>query len=503
MTTMRTRIPDPNAPLSQERYMKSPEYNQLRGVSAIAAAARAAIIVSAEKRKLIWFFQALSIADCGLRKVADELITRFADRISEDSVQIAIHGDHTRGCYGFRFGALSVEEFIIDLCINPLLSFQLPGDAGNESAERNLARSNYRGVSEREFKTAELQYFKDVVGALAQYKSGYERQAKEKFVHTTISRKVFETLDYALSTRSMVLLDGLEGRGKTEAVKAWCELHLGEARFVSLKGINNKTTAFREIAKALGIAYGYGYKSTDLQGRIEDVLQRSKLMLVLDEAHFIFNQRQRIYTRPELVDWIDTSIANRRLPIALVSTPQFMICMTRAASQVDWNYRQFRRRVRRYVKLPERNTPRDIEAVIRSVLPGAPNSAVTQVKSYVHLTKRDLSAVGDVVDEIKALQGRDVLEKVTYEQVTAVIDEHLVPSEKNFIEAITEAEKKVSPRGRKLARPAAPEIIMEGAEDLPSEPETERSPENDTGHSRIGNNRSAGAPRLEQNLITG
>ena len=47
-----------------------------------------------------------------------------------------------------------------------------------------------------------------------------------------------------------------EGRGKTEAVKAWCELHRGEARFVSLKGTTTKTTAFREIAKALGIARG-------------------------------------------------------------------------------------------------------------------------------------------------------------------------------------------------------------------------------------------------------
>src|SRR6185437_8930958 len=218
-----------------------------------------------------------------------------------------------------------------------------------------MAKDRYSELNDYSFRPAQLPYFKNILSALVEFQQREQKVIKEKFVLTAIARQVWETLDYARATRSMVLLDGLEGRGKTEAVKAWCALHLGEARFVTLKGINNKTTAFREIGKALGIV-GAGYKSTELQARIEDVLQRSKLMLVIDEAHFIFNQGNRVYTRPELVDWIDTAIANRKIPVALVSTPQFMICMTRAASQVDWNFRQFRRRVRRYVKLPAKNT---------------------------------------------------------------------------------------------------------------------------------------------------
>ena len=132
------------------------------------------------------------------------------------------------------------------------------------------------------------------------------------------------------------------------------KFHLGTARFVSLpKGITNKTTAFREIAKALGIASTYARTAQrNMQARIEDVLKRSRLMLVVDEAHFVFNQSRRMYSRPELVDWIDTAICNSGVPIALVTTPQFIVCMTRAADQVEWNYRQFRRRVKRWTKLP-------------------------------------------------------------------------------------------------------------------------------------------------------
>ena len=134
---------------------------------------------------------------------------------------------------------------------------------------------------------------------------------RESFQLTAIGKKVWETLDYALASRGMVVLDGLEGRGKTEAVKAWCELHLGSARFVSLKGIANKTTAFREIAKALGIASSYTRTATEMQARIEDVLKRSKILIVIDEAHFLFNQSRRMYSRPELIDWIDTAICNQ------------------------------------------------------------------------------------------------------------------------------------------------------------------------------------------------
>jgi hypothetical protein len=531
--------------------MSSREFTELRGISGVATAARAAIIPNMEKRKLIWWLQGRSLAEGGLRKVTEDLLAMFPERIGTPSMHktgmrrgqnitakemsvaeqalggrggemdeelrpepadalfaycedLARDGDQSReGFRDIRTGAFSIEEFIIDICINPLVQIRTASEGGRvDSAESDLVKNRYRDLSPGDFKAAELPYFKDIIGALIEYKRRHEKGVKEGFVLTAIGRKIWETLDFALATGNMVLLDGLEGRGKTEAIKAWCELHLGEARFVSLKGITSKTTAFREIAKALGIASSYSRTAPEMQARIEDVLQRSKLMLVVDESHFAFSQSQRIYSRPELIDWIDTAIANRKVPIALVSTPQFMVCMTRAASQVDWNFRQFRRRVRRYVKLPAKNTPRDIEAVIRRVLPGAPNSAVKQVLSYVHLTRRDLSAVGDVVDEIKAMQGRNELAKVTYEEVIQVIDEHLVPSEKNFIEAITEAESKASPGRTKRGRPVAATSAESDGEEFGSEPASEGLSANENERGLRGNVHSAAPLRFDDTLTT-
>ena len=93
-----------------------------------------------------------------------------------------------------------------------------------------------------------------MIGALYEFQRRYPGTGARWLVLTEIGRKVWETLDFANTARRMVLVDGLEGRGKTEAARAWCRLHMGEARFVSLKGITGKTNVFRAISKALGIS---------------------------------------------------------------------------------------------------------------------------------------------------------------------------------------------------------------------------------------------------------
>jgi hypothetical protein len=54
---MSTRRADPNAPLSQERFMCSSELAELRGISGRAVAKRCALLVSPVKRQLLWFIQ--------------------------------------------------------------------------------------------------------------------------------------------------------------------------------------------------------------------------------------------------------------------------------------------------------------------------------------------------------------------------------------------------------------------------------------------------------------
>jgi hypothetical protein len=78
---MSTRRVDPNAPLSQEKYMSSPDFAGLQGISGTAVAKRCALLVSPIKRQLLWFIQGMSLAEGGLKKFARELLKMFPERI--------------------------------------------------------------------------------------------------------------------------------------------------------------------------------------------------------------------------------------------------------------------------------------------------------------------------------------------------------------------------------------------------------------------------------------
>jgi hypothetical protein len=481
---MSTRRADPNAPLSQEKYMSSPEFAGLQGISGTAVAKRCALLLSPAKRQLLWFIQVLSLTEGGLKKLATELVNMFPERIdprsfgykyfdneSAPSAEALMQKCHDvalsrRKRKSWSHEPFSIEEFLIDLCINPRLKIALKGEEVESSEfDVDLARDEFPELEPHEFHTANLEYFKEVIAALVDYKRHYEERVKAEFCLTAIGQQVWKQLDAALKSKTMIVIDGLEGRGKTEAVRAWCNCHLGMARFVNLDGTSTKTTQFRELARALGVGHGYSSKVSEMQAKVKEVLRVSQLMPVIDEAHFFFNQGPRMYTRPEMLDWIDTALCNPPLPLALITTPQFLICMERAAGQVEWNYRQFRRRCKRYVRLAPKNTPTDIEAVARKLLPGADKATIKQIMAYEALSKWDLSAVGDVVREAKLLAEEDKASKVNFEHVHRAIYEVLIVSDVPW----AEMEKRLQHQrlGRKVSRQAP--ALEPGASPEPAE----------------------------------
>jgi len=505
--------------------MSSPEYAELRGISGTAVAAKAATLTSQAKRDFIWTLQGLSLAEGGLKKVARDLLAMFPERIGTDTMhelgikpgklyspeqsstikrELAKHfylplidPDEPRDTpeaekptraetflAQCRKLALAdddgeadpwqpcLERVIVDLCVNPRTRIPLPGDAAElADIEHDLANEKFPEKDYNDHPSPYVpnfphaHYFRDVVGALLDYIEKCKALASDSFCQTAISREVWRALDFGIKARRMVLLNGLEGRGKTEAAKAWCQINSGRARFVTLKGVTSKTTAFRAIAKALGVTSGYGRTATELQQRIEGVLESSKLMLALDEAHFAFNQSLRVYSRPELIDWIDTALCNHRVPVALVTTPQFLQCIERAISQVGWNYRQFRRRVARWVDLPHDNTGADIETVARRLFPKADKNAIDFILGYVDLSKRDLSALGDVADELRAIICPDepntvdlAASAISFKQVKQVCDE-LIKSDAAFARGLQDAAK-LNRLGRSRRRPVMPALEL-------------------------------------------
>src|SRR6266481_1843947 len=130
-----TRHAAEGAPISFERYMSSPEYAELRGIPGTAVAAKAQLYTDTRTRSLLFFLQALSIKEGGLRFVARALLERLPS-----------------------FSEEALTEFLVELCINPKVEFS------NETASG----------------------FDRVIDALRDFQDRYEAKVRADFVLTTI-----------------------------------------------------------------------------------------------------------------------------------------------------------------------------------------------------------------------------------------------------------------------------------------------------------------------------
>ena len=92
---------------------------------------------------------------------------------------------------------------------------------------------------------------------------------------------------------------------------------------------------------------------------------------------------------------------------------------------------------------------------------------ISKITGYALLSKRDLSAVGDVASEVRAMLGTDDLSKATLDHVHSAIYDFLLPSDKTFLEGMAAARqtcRKSFPKtARALPEEPAPEIAPEDA----------------------------------------
>src|SRR5713101_2557979 len=68
-----------------------------------------------------------------------------------------------------------------------------------------------------------------------------------------------------------------------------------------------KTGFFRKLATAIGLAASKR-KGSDMQVKVEEFFRKTRLMLVIDEAHYLFPRLQQRESSPALVDWVNTAL---------------------------------------------------------------------------------------------------------------------------------------------------------------------------------------------------
>jgi AAA domain len=356
---------DSSERIAQERFMSSPEYVSRRGILANAVAAKAQLYRSAAHRSLLFFLQGLSMQDGGLKAVAEDLFDMFPNRVLArietgdfDGI-FQLHAEQVRELAGCALDLYQMEKpaqrramqlrwcagFLERLCIDPAIDIE-------EIASKKMS--------------PDAPYLRDPIGSLIEYR---KRRNAELLVRTAVTSNgsdIHKWLDRALATRRMTVIEGLSGSGKTNAVELWCRLHLGDARFVTLSGITHRTGLFQKIGAALGLAICQ-HASSKLQAKVEAHLATTKLMLVIDEAHYLWPAHKRNQSAPELIDWIDT-VVNMGVPVALICTDQFTKLKSQVEKQTGWTSDQFIHRTGWKETIETRPAKEDLRRVTDSLL---------------------------------------------------------------------------------------------------------------------------------------
>jgi hypothetical protein len=389
-----TRHASPGGPLRQERFASSYE----QGLLANQVAKRCALLASPADRALVWFCQWLSWQPGGLSGAAADIHAALKWK----------HGSPS-----------DAADYITDLVLNP--EFTLGKPAHNHLTDGEPGLVDYRA-------------------------SWILRQPKH--VETAVSRRVESALDYARSARCLALIDGPARIGKTFAARHWCAASAGLARYVQVPCSNDDRALFTAIAGALGLSCSRNYKANEIRDRVEETLAGGDLLLVLDEAHYLWPQYGRSSSPPERVNWVMAALVNQGVPVALVTTPQFYTAQKQVERNTGWTSEQFIGRIGHVERLPQRLEKADLLAVAKALLPECGNAAWSGLAAYAELSKKHLASIEAIAKRARWLAQQDGRTEPTAGDVRLAMKESVIPSDNALAESLAAASQ---PRRRSAA----------------------------------------------------
>lgn len=444
-----TRHAEANSPFRQERYASSARFE--RGLMGNLVARRCELLTRDEDKDLVWWLQLASWQPGGLAKLAADLIAGFPARVASPLMlkygckpgQI-YSAEKTKAVY-WELSHKTEDAESLARAIDAMdegFGDGKPREWQPTPSAEFVAECRKLAVAELETALAGLclnpainlatyapRYFPALIETLREYQAAAIESRRAGHVVTGLGRQVWDTLDYCRETRCMVLIDGLARTGKTFSARAWCELHPGAARYVQVPSSNDDIAFFRAIARACGVSINQNSKAQQLRDRIEEVLRGGQLAIVFDEAHYLWPQSNYREALPNRVNWIMTALVNQGVPVALVTTPQFMKTQQAVERKSCWTSEQFTGRIGHYAKLPDSLSKDDLAAVAKNLLPEGCAKSIKALVLYANASAKYLAAIDSVVHRARYLAAKANRKTVALADVLSAMQESVIPSD--------------------------------------------------------------------------
>lgn len=234
----------------------------------------------------------------------------------------------------------------------------------------------------------------DLVQCLTAYHETFTRAISQRVAQTEVTRDIFELLEYAMVQRGIVLAEGRFRSGKSFSSQAFCQMHPESTRYVQLSSSTSDIGFFRDIARSLGVASSNMRKAWELRCRIEDALRGQHLLLVIDEADYLWPQAVRPQGAPERVNFIMTSVVNNGVPVALIGSRNFSRMMANMQRRCPvWSADQFLGRIKLRKSLPDGLKKTDLTAIAHKLIPTASDSAVMLLVGHALVSEGRLGSM--------------------------------------------------------------------------------------------------------------
>lgn len=339
-----------------------------------------------------------TMVKAGRRKLTPEEILAVFDEIPRDPVQ------HMINCLGSEeigWQDRKKDEWLRDWDYGRLVS-EIEEEALSDLQSFLAAMCVDRGTD-----FSAPWYFPGLIGAVIEFMGRHERTTLARIAKTAVAGRVFDALEFAYSSRVMVMIEGNSRFGKTEAVKAWCDSRPGQARIVNVPSSNNLHDLISRAADAFGIQHTYSTPHRDLKAKVEFVIKHSGLFLVADEGSFLLPQSYDRSTSPARLNWVRTMIVDQGQPFAIVATPQsFRTDVNRFVRKTGYAMEQFLGRMLT-IALPTDLSNEDLIGVARVHFPDLDNDYLGYIAAHARLSESYLKTVELVAKRARHFANRD------------------------------------------------------------------------------------------------